>query len=81
MSSVNEKNYSESSGVISVMRQVGMMRSIAVVMCMIAFTMGTGTQIPEMKEEFITALKYTFSVCFVMAVAGALMTWFSKERT
>jgi nitrate/nitrite transporter NarK len=79
LSSVSERNYSESSGVISVMRQMGMMTSIAVVMCMIALTMGAGTQIYDMKEEFITALRYTFSICFMMAIAGALMTWTGRE--
>ena len=80
MCSVNERDYSGSSGVIAVMRQVGMMTSVAVVMCMIALTMGTDTHIQEMKDEFITAVRYTFSVCFMIALAGAFMTWFSKEK-
>jgi len=79
MGNVTSKDYSESSGVISVMRQVGMMTSVAVIMCMIAVTMGTNTAIAGMVDEFITAIRYAFSVCFLLAAAGAFMTWFSKE--
>ncbi|MCL2786807.1 MAG: hypothetical protein FWD81_06295, partial [Methanomassiliicoccaceae archaeon] len=79
MSNVAAKNYSESSGVISVMRQVGMMTSVAIIMCMIAVTMGTDTHIPDRVEDFISAIRYAFVVCFLLAAAGAFMTWFSKE--
>ncbi|MDR2865969.1 MAG: MFS transporter [Methanomassiliicoccaceae archaeon] len=80
MSSVTAKNYSESSGVISVMRQVGMMTSVAIIMCMIAFTMGTDTHIPDMVDEFITSIRYAFAVCCLLGIAGTFMTWFSRDR-
>ena len=78
MGSVTQKSYSESSGVIAVMRQVGMMVSVAIIMCMIAFTMGTDTNIPSMTNEFISAIRYAFTVCCGLAVIGAFMAWFSK---
>jgi len=79
MGNVSEKNYSESSGVISVMRQVGMMVSVAVIMCMIAFTMGTDAHIHDMVDEFMTAIRYAFTICFAFAVMGAIMAWRCKE--
>jgi MFS family permease len=79
MGNVSAKNYSESSGVISVMRQVGMMSSVAIVMCMISVTMGTAATIdPDMYGAFIDAVRYSFAVCFALAVIGAFMTWFSR---
>jgi MFS family permease len=81
MGNVSPKNYSESSGVISVMRQVGMMSSVAVVVCMISIMMGTTTVIePGTVDRFMTAIHYSFVICFILAAAGAFMTWFSKER-
>ncbi|MCL2712318.1 MAG: MFS transporter [Methanomassiliicoccaceae archaeon] len=80
MSNVNEKGYSEASGVISVMRQVGMMSSVAVIMCMISFTMGTSENIvPAMYDSFINAIRYAFFICFGFAAIGTFMTWFSKD--
>jgi len=81
MSSVSVKNYSESSGVLSLMRQVGMMTSIAVVMCMISVFLGTTTVVtPDVFGEFIQSIRYSFAVCFVLAVIGCFMTWFSKDK-
>jgi MFS family permease len=81
MSSVEANNYSESSGVIAVMRQVGMMFSVAVIMCMISVTMGTSNNItPDMYDPFVRAIRYAFSVCFVLAAVGTFMTWFSRDR-
>jgi len=80
MGSVSPKSYSESSGVISVMRQVGMMSSVAVVVCMISIMMGTTTVIdPSTFDAFMTAVRYSFVVCFLLAAAGAFMTWSSKD--
>jgi hypothetical protein len=82
MGNVSAKNYSESSGVISVMRQVGMMSSVAIVMCMISVMMGTTTDLTEdMFDPFIASIRYSFVVCFILAAAGAVMTWFSKDRS
>ncbi|MCL1983955.1 MAG: MFS transporter [Methanomassiliicoccaceae archaeon] len=83
MGSVGAKHYSESSGVISVMRQVGMMTSVAVVMCMISIILGTSDAVaghPELFEPLVSSIRYSFVVCFILAVAGALMTWFSKDN-
>ena len=80
MGGVSEKHYSESSGVISVMRQVGMMSSVAIIMCMIAFTMGSDTHIHDMVPEFISAIRYTFTICFLLAVCGTFMSWFSEDK-
>ena len=80
MGNVSPKNYTESSGVISVMRQVGMMSSVAIMVCMISVMMGTTTVIdPSTYGQFMDAIRYSFIVCFLLAVAGAFMTWFSKD--
>jgi len=79
MGNVGVKDYSESSGVISLMRQVGMMVSVAIVMCMISLMMGTTSIVTEdMFDPFISSIRYSFAVCFVLAVVGCFMTWFSK---
>ncbi|MCL2608145.1 MAG: MFS transporter [Methanomassiliicoccaceae archaeon] len=80
MGNVCPKNYSESSGVISAMRQVGMMSSMAIVMCMISLNMGTTAAIePDTFDAFINSIRYSFAVCFILAVIGCFMTWFSRE--
>jgi len=82
MGSVSEKNYSDSSGLVSVMRQVGMMSSLAIVMCMISVFMGTTSNIePAMFGAFIDVIRYSFAVCFCLAFVGVFMTWFSKDMT
>ncbi|MDR0335360.1 MAG: MFS transporter [Methanomassiliicoccaceae archaeon] len=80
MGNVSAKNYSEASGLISVMRQVGMMSSVAVVVCMISVMMGTTTVIePGTFDQFMTAVRYSFVICFLLSAAGALMTWYSRD--
>jgi MFS family permease len=79
LGNVKAKNYTESSGVISVMRQVGMSFSIAIIMCMMSVTMGTTSNILGMENEFITAVRYAFAICFMLAAAGAFLTWFSND--
>jgi MFS family permease len=81
MSCVAVKDYSESSGVLSLMRQVGMMTSIAIVMCMISVFLGTSTIVtPDVFGEFIMSIRYSFAVCFALAVIGCFMTWFSRDN-
>jgi MFS family permease len=81
MGSVSEKNYSDASGMVSVMRQVGMMASLAVVMCIISVLMGTGTAVaPDMFDTFMRVVRYAFSICFTMAFIGVFVAWFSNAR-
>jgi MFS family permease len=80
MGSVSAKSYSESSGLISVMRQVGMMTSVAILMCMISLFMGTGSIIADDIPAFIKTVRIAFSICFVLAVIGTYMAWAAKDR-
>jgi MFS family permease len=79
MGSVSAKSYSESSGLISVMRQVGMMASAAILMCMISVFMGTNSVIADDIPAFINAVRVAFSICFLIAVAGTFMAWSAKN--
>ena len=82
MGNVSERNYSDASGMVSVMRQIGMMVSLATVMCMISVFMGTASEIdPASFGLFITVIRYTFAICFAMAFVGMFMTWFSHTES
>jgi EmrB/QacA subfamily drug resistance transporter len=80
MGSVSPKNYSESSGLISAMRQIGMMVSVAILMCMISVFMGTNAVITDDIPSFINAVRVAFSICFVLAVIGTYMTWTARDK-
>ncbi|MDR0778019.1 MAG: MFS transporter, partial [Methanomassiliicoccaceae archaeon] len=80
MCSVSAKSYSESSGLISVMRQVGMMVSVAILMCMISVFMGTNAVINDDIPSFIKAVKVAFSICFIVAIIGTYMTWTARDK-
>jgi hypothetical protein len=81
MGNVSPKSYSEASGLVSVMRQVGMMSSVAIFICMVSVMMGTDTTIdPTTLDSFMTAIRYSFMICLMLAIIGAFMTWFSKDN-
>lgn len=80
MASVSEAEYSTASGMVAVMRQSGMIISMAVCMSAISIYVG-GTDLlgPEMYPEFLTAMRVSMLVCAGFAFVGVLFSWFRGE--
>lgn len=80
MSSVPPKHRGEASGMVALLRQLGMMTSMTVAMCTISIVMGSaaslGPSTPELFGSFITVIRIAFAVCFVMCVIGTAVSWF-----
>ncbi|MDR2698196.1 MAG: MFS transporter [Candidatus Methanoplasma sp.] len=77
MSSVPPKNRGEASGMIALVRQVGMMTSMGVAMCCIVTIMGTMDNLnPSTYEQFIDVIRAAFTVCLAMCVVGTIFSWF-----
>ncbi|MCL2318052.1 MAG: MFS transporter [Methanomassiliicoccaceae archaeon] len=78
MSSVPPKNRGEASGMISFVRQVGMLTSMGVATCAIAMIMGSKDSLfdPANWPLFIEVIKIAFTICFGMCVVGIITSWF-----
>lgn len=73
MSSVPKTHTSEASGMMAVMRQTGMMVSMGIAMLFISTIMGSMDNLgPDTYGLFLEVMKYSFSVCFVMCIIGAV---------
>lgn len=80
MSSVPPKNRGEASGMLSVVRQVGMMISMGIAMCCISFIMGSTDNLnPDTYGQFVEVIEAAFSICFVMCVIGTICSWFRGD--
>lgn len=80
MGSVSEDEYSTASGIVAVMRQVGMIISMAVCMSAISIYVG-GTDMlgPSMYPEFLQALRVSMIFCAGLALVGVLFSWFRGD--
>ena len=78
MSSVPPKNRGEASGMIALVRQVGMMTSMGIAMCCIVMIMGTMDNLddPSTFGQFIEVIRAAFTVCLGMCVVGTIFSWF-----
>ena len=77
MSYVRPSEYNEASGMISTMRQTGMMVSMATATCLIAIYMGSTTQLTEdMYDTFVMIMRYTWAICIAYNVIGMIFSWF-----
>ncbi|MCL1811196.1 MAG: MFS transporter [Methanomassiliicoccaceae archaeon] len=82
MSSVPPKNRGEASGMIALVRQIGMMTSMSVAMCCIAMIMGTMDNLnPSTFDQFVDVIRAAFSVCLAMCVVGTFFSWFRGKPT
>ncbi|MCQ2078751.1 MAG: MFS transporter [archaeon] len=73
LSSVPPHFKGEASGVLSVVRQTGMMISMSLAMSMISIIMGsTDNLTPENYGIFLDVIHYTFTVCLVMCAVGVI---------
>ena len=77
MSSVPGKYRGEASGVVSVVRQTGMMVSMSIAMASIAVIMGSTDNLgPSTYGDFVDTMRLAFSICLGMCVVGILCSWF-----
>lgn len=80
LSSVPGKYRGEASGVVSVVRQTGMMVSMSIAMASISVVMGsTDNLAPDTYVAFVDTIRFAFSVCFCMCVVGIICSWFRGE--
>ncbi|HJJ31918.1 MAG TPA: MFS transporter [Methanocorpusculum sp.] len=77
MNSVSKKEYSTASGIVSVVRQYGMLISTAVCMACISIIVG-GTELlePSVYGNFTSALQVAMLICAVLCIIGAFFSWF-----
>jgi MFS family permease len=77
ISSVPPKNRGEASGMVALVRQIGMLTSFGVAMCCISVIMGSADNIgPETHDLFIDVIRAAFTICLAMCVIGAITSWF-----
>ena len=77
MSSVSQKEYSTASSIIAVMRQFGMILSMAVCMAAVSIFVGGLDMLgPEIYPEFVQALQVSMIICAGLAVIGIFFSWF-----
>lgn len=80
MASVPKEEYSTASGIVAVMRQIGMIISMAICMSAISIYVG-GTDMlgPTMYPEFLQALKVSMIFCAALACIGVIFSWFRDD--
>jgi MFS family permease len=77
MSSVPREHTSEASGMVSFMRQSGMVVSMGIAMLIITVTMGSTDNLgPETYGLFLNAMTLSMTVCLVMCIVGAITSVF-----
>jgi MFS family permease len=77
MSSVPPRNRGEASGMISVVRQIGMLISMGVAMLCISVIMGSTDNLnPSTYGDFVSVIRAAFAVCLSMCIFGTLVSWF-----
>ena len=73
VSSVSPELKGEASGIVAVVRQTGMMVSMAIAMSCISVIMGTTDNLgPETYGTFVTVIHATFSICVLMCFIGVI---------
>ena len=77
MNSVPKKEYSTASGIISVVRQYGMLISTAICMACISVFVGSTEMLePSVYGAFTHALQIAMLICAVLGIIGAVFSWF-----
>ena len=77
MNSVPKQEYSAASGIISVVRQYGMLISMGICMAVISIFVG-GTEVlsASMYADFAFAIKVSMLICAGLCAIGLLFSWF-----
>jgi len=73
---VDKKYYGAASGMITTVRQIGMMSSIAVTMFIFSLFMGRVQVTPEYFDLFLKSVKMAFGVFAVLCFTGSLILIF-----
>jgi predicted MFS family arabinose efflux permease len=78
MSSVPPAHRGAASGMVALLRQLGMMTSMTIAMCCISIMMGTADNLadPSTFSSFVGALRAAFMVCLAMCIIGTMVSWF-----
>ncbi|HJJ35766.1 MAG TPA: MFS transporter [Methanocorpusculum sp.] len=77
MSSVGKKEYSMASSTTALVRQFGMLISMAICMSAISIFVGSSELLNEsMYGDFAVALQVSMLICAGLAVIGAIFSWF-----
>lgn len=77
MSSVPKAEYSTASGIVAVVRQLGMLVSMAICMASISiFVGGTDLLGPQMHAEFVLSMQVSMIICAGLALIGVFFSWF-----
>jgi EmrB/QacA subfamily drug resistance transporter len=77
MSAVSQNEYSSASSIVAVMRQLGMILSMAICMAAISIFVGGLDMLgPDMYPEFVQALQVSMLICAGLAVIGIFFSWF-----
>jgi len=81
MSALPPRNRGEASGMIALVRQIGMMTSMGIAMCTISVIMGTVDNLtdPDTWESFIKVIEAAFTICLAMCIAGTFFSWFRGD--
>jgi MFS family permease len=80
MSSVPPAHRGEASGMIAVVRQIGMMTSMSIAMCCIALIMGSADNIgPSQYGQLTHVIEAAFTICLIMCITGTLFSWFRGD--
>lgn len=75
MSSVRPVHLGIASGMVSTMRTVGMVASVAVAMICFSLFPGAGTVTPEVHSAFMVSIRAAFTVFFVLCVIGVATSY------
>lgn len=81
MGSVKAAEYSTASGIVAVVRQIGMLMSMAVCMAAISVFVGGEELLGEgMHAEFLLAMQVAMTICAGFAAVGVLFSWFRGKN-
>lgn len=70
MSSIEKRFYSVGSATLGTMRLIGQMLSMGITMVILAFFIGGARITPEYHPLFLTSMKTTFSISFILCCSG-----------
>jgi len=76
MATVTPKEYSEASGMLSIMRQGGILLSIGIAVGCVSLIVGNGSINPATIDLFMKAMKTAFLIFVGMSVVGCVLSWF-----
>jgi len=77
MNCVGKKDYSTASASLSIMRQSGMVLSMAIAMCAVSVFLGSTEMIQaETIPFFLNSMKMTFCIGAVCCLSGAALSYF-----